>query len=334
MNVTEFVFETQDAHAQDAIYKADGYIKTHDKIAVSISGGSDSDIMADMIFKLDTEKKAEYIFMNTGLEYEATKRHLKDLENKYGIKIKEIKATKPIPMACKEHGLPFLSKMVSEMISRLQARGFQWEDEPLEVLEKKYKKCRRALRWWCNDFEKKDGKESQFNIAYNSFLKEFMIENPPPCNFSQECCHWAKKDALIRYINENGFDLSCVGIRKSEGGVRSTAYHSCFSEGDFDGVDQYRPLFWFDGESKRIYKEAHGITYSDCYEVWGMKRTGCAGCPFGQHFEEELELMQKYEPKIYAACVKIFGVSYEYTRKYREFQRKMKEKKKNENQAG
>ena len=110
MNVTEFVFETQDAHAQDAIYKADGYIKTHDKIAVSISGGSDSDIMADMIFKLDTEKKAEYIFMNTGLEYEATKRHLKDLENKYGIKIKEIKATKPIPMACKEHGLPFLSK--------------------------------------------------------------------------------------------------------------------------------------------------------------------------------------------------------------------------------
>lgn len=326
MKVQEFVYATPDAYAQEAIYKADRHIRMHEKIACSISGGSDSDIMLDMIYKLDTDKKTVYIFMNTGLEYEATKRHLKDLENKYGIKIVEIKATKPIPTACKEYGLPFVSKMVSEMISRLQARGFQWEDEPLEVLEKKYPRCRRALRWWCNDFAVKDGKESSFNIAYNSYLKEFMIENPPTIPISQECCHWAKKDALIRYINENEFDLSCVGIRKTEGGVRSTAYNSCFSEG-IGEADQYRPLFWFDSESKRIYKEAHGIIHSDCYEVWGMKRTGCAGCPFGQHFEKELELMQEYEPKLYKACVNIFGASYEYTRKYREFQKKKREEK-------
>ena len=50
-----------------------------------------------------------------------------------------------------------------------------------------------------------------------------------------------------------------------------------------------------------------------------MIRTGCAGCPFGSRFEEELEIIKKYEPKLYKAVNKIFAKSYEYTRRYREF---------------
>ena len=50
-----------------------------------------------------------------------------------------------------------------------------------------------------------------------------------------------------------------------------------------------------------------------------MTRTGCAGCPFGRDFEFELEIMGKYEPKLFRAVNIIFGSSYEYTRKYREF---------------
>lgn len=50
------------------------------------------------------------------------------------------------------------------------------------------------------------------------------------------------------------------------------------------------------------------------------------GCPYGKDFEKELEIVQKYEPKLYKACMNIFGESYEYTRKYREFQKMMKEK--------
>ena len=46
----------------------------------SISGGSDSDIMLDMVHKLDESKKVHYVWLNTGLEYEAAKRHLKELE--------------------------------------------------------------------------------------------------------------------------------------------------------------------------------------------------------------------------------------------------------------
>lgn len=62
------------------------------KIACSISGGSDSDIMLDICWQCDKDKKIEYIWCDTGLEYQATKEHLKFLENKYEIKIRPFKA--------------------------------------------------------------------------------------------------------------------------------------------------------------------------------------------------------------------------------------------------
>ena len=60
-----------------------------------------------------------------------------------------------------------------------------------------------------------------------------------------------------------------------------------------------------------------------------MKRTGCAGCPFGRNFDDELEVMKKYEPNLYKAVNNVFGDSYEYTRQYREFAQNMRELRKN-----
>lgn len=48
---------------------------------------------------------------------------------------------KSIPACVKHYGVPYMSKYVSEQMMRLQAHHFQWEDEPLEVLLKKYPKC-------------------------------------------------------------------------------------------------------------------------------------------------------------------------------------------------
>lgn len=53
----------------------------------------------------------------------------------------------------------------------------------------------------------------------------------------------------------------------------------------------------------------------------------CAGCPFGRDFEKELKIIKKYEPKLFVAVNNIFGDSYEYTRKYKNFCEEMDEKK-------
>lgn len=283
------------------------------KILCSISGGSDSDVILDLCHMMDNDNKIDYVYFDTGLEYQATKNHIKFLEEKYNIDI-EIKRPKiPIPLLCKRYGQPFLSKRVSEMISRLQAHDFQWEDDTLENLIVKYPNCLSALRWWTNDY----GDKSPLSIGYNKKLKEFLIANPPQFNISQKCCKYAKKDLAHDKLKE-GYDLNITGIRKAEGGVRSTAYKSCF-DNNFGSYDNYRPIFWYKDADKEYYNEFFNIKNSRCYTEYGLKRTGCCGCSFGRDCQNEVLILEKFEPKLAVAVKNIFKDSYEYTRAYKEF---------------
>ena len=303
----------------------------YEKIKCSLSGGSDSDVMLDIVWKCDKDNKVDYIWFDTGLEYLATKEHLKFLEGKYGIQIKKHKAIKPIPLSCKKYGQPFLSKRISDYMSRLQKHGFQWEDESFDILLKRYCKwneskqdwigCKGALQWWCNEW----GDNSNFNIKRNKWLKEFIVQNPPAFFISDKCCKYAKKDVGDKCIKDNGYDLDIIGVRKAEGGNRATAYKSCFDE-KAEGYDNYRPLFWYTNSDKEEYENYYEIVHSKCYTKYGLLRTGCCGCPFGRDFEFELQVIEKYEPKLFKAVNNIFGQSYEYTRAYRSFCEKMDKK--------
>lgn len=320
MSIQELVDAAPNLEILNSFLVTDNKLQTCRKAVCAISGGSDSDIVMHLCCTLDEDKKVTYVFYDTGLEFQATKNHIKDLESKYGVEVVIQKAVKPIPLCCRQYGVPFLSKYVSDMISRLQRHNFKFEDKPLEELCKEYPKCKGALRWWCNDW----GEGSKFNIDYNTYLKEFMILNPPTFMISNKCCHYAKKLPASRFKAENGFDLSITGVRKAEGGIRSTSYKNCFTPASDKNINEYRPVFWYKQDTKSAFKDTYGITYSDCYEVWGLPRTGCSGCPYAKDFETELEAVKTYEPKLYNALNKVFGASYEYTRKFRKFQKNMK----------
>lgn len=98
----------------DSYVKANSVLNSSETALCSVSGGSDSDIMLDIIHKVDDSGKVTYYWINTGLEYQATKELLDELERKYGIEIVRLKPDKPIPACVKEYGVPFLSKYVSE----------------------------------------------------------------------------------------------------------------------------------------------------------------------------------------------------------------------------
>lgn len=291
------------------------------KILVPISGGSDSDIMLDLTERLGHDNQVIYVFYNTGLEYQATKDHIKYLETKYGITILERPAKVPIPVSCKRYGQPFLSKKVSDYIERLQRHNFCWTDEPFDVLYARYPRCRAALRWWCNCFGL-DGGGSRFNIERNKWLKEFMIANPPCFRISPKCCDGAKKSVGDAVIAELSPDLLMVGVRKAEGGARATAYTRCFSPPSETMIAQFRPLFYWVNADKAAYEVHCGVCHSDCYTVYGLKRTGCACCPYG-NFELELAVAGRFEPHLAVAAENIFGDSYDYTRRYRTFAAEM-----------
>lgn len=306
----------------------DAFAKLYNKAAhfsrpiCSISGGSDSDIVLHMCVSIDDRKKIRYVFFDTGLEFQATKEHIKKLQEKYGIAIETHRAKKPVPYCVKKYGVPFLSKRVSDYMERLQRYDFQWEDEDFDTLYAKYPKCKAALRWWCNEF----GEGSHFNIENTKWLKEFIIQNPPRFRVSNKCCGYAKKATARECIEEGDADLNIVGVRKSEGGARATAYKSCFSPQNEKHIAEFRPIFWFKNETKDVFNDFYGIGNSDCYEKWGLKRTGCSGCPFARNLEEELNAVKEYEPKLYKALINLFGESYEYTRSYREFQKQQKDR--------
>ena len=292
------------------------------KIVVSVSGGSDSDLIVDIVSRLKVD--ATYVYFDTGLEYRATKEHLTYLEQRYGIEIKRVRSKCPVPLAVRRVGQPFLSKQVSEYISRLQKAGFKWQDRPYEELVKEYPNSISALKWWCN-YKGEDGKPSIFNISRNKWLKEFLIEHPPTFPISNRCCNLAKKQSA----NFDDETINVIGVRKAEGGQRA-GHNTCVS---FGRHNIYRPIFWYTQADKEEYEQFADIQHSDCYTEYGLKRTGCAGCPFGRNFEYELRVLKGNEPNLYKAACNIFKDAYEYTRQYRAFC-KDKEQANNREQIG
>jgi 3'-phosphoadenosine 5'-phosphosulfate sulfotransferase (PAPS reductase)/FAD synthetase len=108
-------------------------------------------------------------------------------------------------------------------------------------------------------------------------------------------------------------------MRRAEGGRRAGSISACFTSGDDGNPDAYRPLWHWTDEDKAIYKAWRGLRHSDCYEVYGLLRTGCVGCPCNSKAERELEIAEPFEPGLVKAARNIFGASYEYRRRYAEF---------------
>lgn len=298
---------------RNSIQQCFDFVEIHERIMCAISGGWDSDIMLDLLIRCGAKDKTDFFFYDTGLEYDATKEHIAYLKEKYNIEITTIQPKKHVPTCVKEYGVPFWSKYASDMIQRLQRHNFQWEDESFEKLYKKYPKCKSSLKWWCDEWE-----ATRFNIKYVKGLKEFLIKYPPAINISAMCCEKSKKSPAKTLENSKKYDLICTGIRKSEGGKRSTVYNTCFDSA-LGFADRYRPLFFWKNSDKEEYTEYYKIIRSDCYEVWGLKRTGCVGCPFAKDFISEYETVKKFEPKKAKAIKTVFGDSYEYTKKFLKF---------------
>ena len=313
---------TPDSQKTHSLEKALSVFSGHQRIAFSISGGSDSDTILDLYELLNPylwgKPKAKFVFFDTGLEYEASKRHLDYLKWRYGVHIDSEKPRKSIPVACREYGLPFISKEVSDNISRLQRYGFDWNDSPEVATPEKYGECKTALDWFfCRRSVSENGK-SGYDISQYKLLREFLMANPPTIAISEKCCDFAKKYPSADYNKKHNIDLMVLGMRQAEGGKRASK-GGCFSFGDGNEANKCNPIMYWSDADKAAYKKWRGIRYSDCYEVYGMTRTGCVGCPFNSKAEDDLKKAEPFEPLLVKAARHIFAESYEYKRKYIEF---------------
>lgn len=271
--------------------KCEEYLAAHEQILVSVSGGSDSDCIVHIFTQYFSEymDKFHFVFCNTGLEYDATKRHLDYLEQKYNIKIERVRG-KSVVWAVKTYGVPILNKYKANMIDAYQrgqkhAERYIFDDDAA---------CYHVMRFT----------ERQREMVRYATANGIKI--------SDKCCDISKKKPLHDYEKAHKIDLNVTGERYAEGGRRAISHKSCFEE-HANGRHKFMPLWWWSDDVKAEFKRVEGIVYSDCYEVWGMLRTGCVGCPFSLEIKEDLEKMKQYEPQMYKACMNVFGVSYELT---------------------
>ena len=303
-----------------SMMKARHLLEIHRKCAASISGGSDSDIVLDLLEMVKPDWcEVVYIFFDTGLEFAATKRHLDYLEQKYSVKIERIKPRKTIPTACREYGVPFISKDVSEMMNRLQRHGFDWNELPEYATVEKYGRCKSALDWYFCTRPLSNSGKSKHEINRYKLLREFIMVNAPKFVISDRCCGFAKKYPAADFHKEYDPDLVVMGMRQAEGDRRSGTIKTCFSPLTDNRPDTYRPIWFWTDADKAAYKKWRGIRHSDCYEIYGLKRTGCVGCPCNSKAEQELAMVEPFEPQLVRAARNIFGASYEYRRQYAAF---------------
>lgn len=330
------------------------HLKQHPNAICSYSGGADSDILIDVIerarniFGLPPVK---YVFFNTGLEMKATKDHVKATAEKYGVEIETVRPKTNIVMASRKYGIPFVSKIMSAGLSEWQKKDVplsvaqeydQAEDKEAkrQELRERYPKCESVLNFLCCCNSKGEPRPNiQLVINSSKYMRDFIGEYPPDFKISADCCTYCKKN--VAHQIQKGYDMVITGERRDEGGMRSVPRKDntslCFTETSY-GQYRLRPLYYVSDADKAWYKAYYGLRYSDAYEVYGLTRTGCCGCPISYKAIADLELIRPYEPNLVKAAWNIFGKSYEYRQKYNAYKaermaREKAEKKKAEQEA-
>lgn len=307
----------------------------HPNAICSYSGGSDSDIMLDLIEATRAEFKLPpitYVFFNTGLEMKATKDHVKEVSEKYGIEIKTKRPKISIVTASRRYGIPFVSKIMSGGLSEWQKKGIPLSiaDEYAEAVDKaakrrelkeRYPKCESLINFLCCcNADGEPRPNIQLVINSSKYMLDFIKETPPTFQISAKCCDYCKKQ--VAHNIQKDYEMIITGERRDEGGMRSVPRKDntalCFGE-TASGQYRLRPLYYVSDKDKAWYKEYYGIKYSDAYEVYGLTRTGCCGCPISYKAVEDLEKIRHYEPNVVKAAWAIFGDSYRYRQQYNDY---------------
>lgn len=310
-------------------------LREHPNAICSYSGGSDSDVLLDLIErvrKIHRLKPVQYAFFNTGLEMQAIKDHVRDTARKYGVDITEHRPKVNIVRATRNYGVPFVSKIMSSGLGEWQKKGVpltiadeydRAEDKAAkrQELRERFPKCESVINFLCCCNSAGEPRpDIQLVINSSPYMRDFIAEYPPDFKISAECCTYCKKN--LAHSIQKSFDMIITGERRDEGGMRSVPRQDntslCFTE-TASGQWRLRPLYYVSDTDKAWYKDYYKIRYSDAYEVYGLARTGCCGCPISHKAIDDLEMIRPYEPNVVRAAWNIFGKSYEYRAKYNRY---------------
>ena len=260
-----------------------------DNFYISFSGGKDSTILHHLVDMALPDNKIPRVFSNTGIEYNMILEFVKN-QAISDSRFKIIYPKKNIKSMLENVGYPFKSKQHSHIVGIFQRSG-----KSLSV--RKYLKevegnnvicCPKKLRYQFTD---------NFNIK-----------------LSDKCCYELKKKPFKQWEKENNKTIAITGMRTEEGGQRMGM--NCIVMDKDKNIIKFHPLSVVSNEWEEWFVKKFNIELCELYyPPYNFERTGCKGCPFALHLQEQLDLMEKLLPNERKQCEFIWQPVYEEYRR-------------------
>lgn len=148
----------------------------------------------------------------------------------------------------------------------------------------------------------------------------FQFDEGYTLRVSDKCCKRMKEEPLDKWAKENNKIYTINGIMRSEGGRRFNAECLAFMG---DRLKAFQPLAPMTKEWEEWFIEKYNVELSKIYlSPYKLERTGCKGCPFARHLQEELDTLERYFPEERKQCEIIWKPVYE---EYRRLNYRLKE---------
>lgn len=254
---------------------------------LAFSGGKDSTCLSALVDMAVPQNKIPRVYINTGIELNMIADFVK-LSAKHDERVVIISPSVPIKPTLERVGYPFKSKAHSHMCDRYR----------------RISSCPSVQSYLGN------GKWPR-SMCCPKMLK-YQFEEGFELKISDRCCVEMKEKPLERWSREYNKPYALIGIMPDEGGRRKNA--TCLR---FRGrkLAAFQPLTVVDKKWEDWFINEYHIKICELYTHYGQLRSGCKGCPFSLHLQEELDMLEKYFPSERRQCEIIWEPVYaEYRR--------------------
>lgn len=286
MTENEFLLEDRKAKIKSVIEKYG-----EENFYISFSGGKDSTVLSALVDITLPKNKIPRVYANTGIEYRLILKFVEEeREREHPWELIILKPTVPIKLTLENEGYPFKSKMHSKLLSIYQRNG---------KTKTYYNYLGLTDKW---------GKKLLCpNILRYQFTDDFKIK------VSDKCCLRLKENPIAKWSKGNNKPYAITGIMPAEGGRRQSANCLSFRNGKFNF---FQPLVPLTKEWEDWFIHEYSVKICDIYKPpYNFTRTGCKGCPFALHLQEELDTLEKFFPNERKQCEYIWKPIYvEYRR--------------------
>lgn len=238
---------------------------------LSFSGGKDSTVLHYLLDIALPNNKIPRVYIDTGIELLKIREFVFNL-SKNDDRFVIIKPSVPIKPMLEQYGYPFKSKEHS-------LRVYQFNKGVNSNFIKKY--------MWLTEYRGK-------YLCPKSLLYQFKERGK--YNYSNLCCYKLKKEPAKRYEKFSGRHIVITGMRNAEGGNRERL--GCVITDSKNGnLLKFHPLVKVDEDFENSFIESNHLSICELYYApYNCKRTGCVGCPFNLHLQEDLDMLAQYLP--------------------------------------